>query len=53
MLGNNRVRFARDLPRAAMKDELKKFVVEGCDEVLYIPEFITKEEENYLTRKVG
>jgi hypothetical protein len=46
------VRFARDLPPSMLKRELRQFIISGSDELLYIPGFITEDEELYIFKKV-
>jgi len=44
-----------ETPQSSMDNDLdlSRFIVPSpIDEVFYIPEFITEEEEEYLTRKV-
>ena len=33
--------------------DIQQFTIHGSDEVVYIPEFVTEEEEIYLLRKAG
>jgi hypothetical protein len=33
--------------------DIKQFTIPDSDEVVYIPNFVTEEEESYLLRKVG
>jgi hypothetical protein len=54
------VRFSRDLAtqraqraRPLQGMDIQRFTIPDSDEVVYIPNFVTEEEESYLLRKVG